>query len=70
MIFILVFLVEASPEPNRMFSKRSVEKLYGFFVVCEEEDKFTVACEGKLTFLVEASPEPNRMFSKRSAEKL
>ena len=27
MNFYFYFLVEASPEPNRMFSKRSVEKL-------------------------------------------
>jgi hypothetical protein len=34
-IFLLTFLVEASPKVNRMFSKRSVEKLDGFSVACE-----------------------------------
>ena len=46
--------------------KQSVEKLYGFSVAREGEDKFTVAREGKLTFLAEASLKPNCFFPEQS----
>ena len=59
------FLVEASPEVNRMFSKRS----FTFLAEAPPESKINFS-KRSFTFLAEASPKPKMNFSKRSVEKV
>ena len=74
----LTFLAEASPEVNRMFSKRSVEKLPDFGEdiaevnfseqIAEKLDGFSVDCEGKSVKNVIFIPE-NSYLTQEISEK-